>query len=1090
MRSGNLNFSVPLLKAQGRHGASLGLGLSYNSQNWRQQNGGYAQKLGYDSGYGFGWKLQAGSIIQIDSTPGVISHYIFTDSTGAEYRLDVNDGGYWWGKEGVYVAYDAGSSRLRFMDGTFWEMSSISATTEPDSGTRYPTKVQDSNGNFISLEYKPGSGQGGINSSSRISTIKDIRSSPGNAYTFTYDGSQHLTSIAANIPTGENYSFTYTASAALAAPFGACQPPGGCGSAQMLQSFKATGPSLTHSFEYGTNGAGELTTVTLPYKGELRWTHGDSIQYSNGQKLREVKTRQLVKQSGAAATTYTLQYDTSSANPFHFWSKVKDPNGVSEKTWLFGFTQADTTTFYAGLVLYQQETVQGSGALLRNTHFFWSQDASPHLNRYIGVTETTIDPGMSYEKLLRNEQVLDIYGNVTSSKTFNFNNTSTPLIQQTFTYQTGGAYAQRFIFNRQTGSTTTHVPTGATTVTAATYDNYPGNSVTPRSGLDLHDTANYGQYMTVRGNRTGGGIANGYYSTTSYDVTGFATGGANGNTNTAATPDAKNVAATTITPNYDSTKAMTAGFNSVYQITSVGGPNGASTSIGYDANARPANTTGPNGSTTFFVYDDVNRWKKATTNNRWVKTYFDGFGRTIKEETGYGASTVVATVDTEYDSCGCSPLGKMKRVSRPYSGGTPIWTTYNYDSQGRVLSVVLPNNMGATTYAYEGNTTKVTQPGGSPAVGKWKKHEVDAVGNLVKVTEPDPASPATQTFVTTYTHNDKGLILTVAMTRPTGTQTRTFTYDANGKVLTATNPETGTVTNTYDQQTGLLQSRVDAKQNRVEYSYDAYKRVTLIKRFEWVVPSWPPNSPGSLVERSEQRTVFQYDSNSEAGFDPVNLAGRLAFVETYAKRGGAAWNAPGGGNAWETMTFREMYSYTTAGQMAKKRLKMSGRYSPAHALATDFLESSYTFDSEGRMTGQTYPAAHGLLDSFETAGASYTYGFDAMGRPNTMTRARASALISNVTYNAASQPTAISTSNPQVNGESRAYNVLGQLTSLTTGSMRFEYDFSATANDGRITTQRTYSGSTQIESISYSYDSLNRLANANGGSWTAGYSYL
>jgi hypothetical protein len=116
------------------------------------------------------------------------------------------------------------------------------------------------------------------------------------------------------------------------------------------------------------------------------------------------------------------------------------------------------------------------------------------------------------------------------------------------------------------------------------------------------------------------------------------------------------------------------------------------------------------------------------------------------------------------------------------------------------------------------------------------------------------------------------------------------------------------------------------------------------------------------------------------------------------------------------------------------------------------------------MTGQTYPAAHGLLDSFETAGASYTYGFDSMGRPNTMP-----GYITGVTYNAASQPTAISTSNPQVNAEARAYNVLGQLTSLTTGAMRFEYEFSATANDGRITTQRTYSGSTQIESISYSY---------------------
>ena len=88
-----------------------------------------------------------------------------------------------------------------------------------------------------------------------------------------------------------------------------------------------------------------------------------------------------------------------------------------------------------------------------------------------------------------------------------------------------------------------------------------------------------------------------------------------------------------------------------------------------------------------------------------------------------------------------------------------------------------------------------------------------------------------------------------------------------------------------------------------------------------------------------QRFVYDYDANGDAGFGAQNVAGRLAYVETYSKRGGAAWNAPGGGNAWETMTFREMYSYTAGGLMTKKRLKASGRYSP---VATDFLESSYT----------------------------------------------------------------------------------------------------------------------------------------------------
>lgn len=63
--SGNVNYSVPLLKAQGRGGLSLALGLTYNSQNWRMDSspsGPLYWKLGDDIGYGFGWSLSAGSL--------------------------------------------------------------------------------------------------------------------------------------------------------------------------------------------------------------------------------------------------------------------------------------------------------------------------------------------------------------------------------------------------------------------------------------------------------------------------------------------------------------------------------------------------------------------------------------------------------------------------------------------------------------------------------------------------------------------------------------------------------------------------------------------------------------------------------------------------------------------------------------------------------------------------------------------------------------------------------------------------------------------------------------------------------------------
>jgi hypothetical protein len=75
-------------------------------------------------------------------------------------------------------------------------------------------------------------------------------------------------------------------------------------------------------------------------------------------------------------------------------------------------------------------------------------------------------------------------------------------------------------------------------------------------------------------------------------------------------------------------------------------------------------------------------------------------------------------------------------------GSRHIWNclaaTYSYDCLGRTLSVSLPGGSGTTTYAYQGNTTTVTEP-----AGKWKKFTPDALGNLIQVTEPNPRAAPT-----------------------------------------------------------------------------------------------------------------------------------------------------------------------------------------------------------------------------------------------------------------------------------------------------------------------------------------------------------
>jgi hypothetical protein len=116
---------------------------------WRQDSGAETL-LGQDVGYGLGWKLQAGSITPIWNGTSNIDHYLFTDSSGAEYSLSVNNGNVWTSLEGSYVTYDANANRLYSTDGSFWSMGSQSASGEQDSGTLYPTLIEDSNGNQLS----------------------------------------------------------------------------------------------------------------------------------------------------------------------------------------------------------------------------------------------------------------------------------------------------------------------------------------------------------------------------------------------------------------------------------------------------------------------------------------------------------------------------------------------------------------------------------------------------------------------------------------------------------------------------------------------------------------------------------------------------------------------------------------------------------------------------------------------------------------------------------------------------------------------------------------------------------------------------
>ena len=304
------------------------------------------------------------------------------------------------------------------------------------------------------------------------------------------------------------------------------------------------------------------------------------------------------------------------------------------------------------------------------------------------------------------------------------------------------------------------------------------------------------------------------------------------------------------------------------QLTAtVSGPDIASrtTSAGYDANGRfqtsatnalahsesyetdarfgaATKLTGPNALDTTWTYDGFGRKTKEVradgTETRWTyelcaaqcpsggvylasaqdfitssgapttaKTieYFDKLNRVFRSETeGFDGTPVY--VDTEFTA-----RGEVHRVSKPYFQGTPaqdiLWTTYAYDTVGRLTSVTLPDG-GVESTAYDGLTTTLTN-----ALTQTSVRVENALGELVSATD-------NLAGVTTYSYDPFG---NLTETDAAGVVT-TMTYDVRGLKLTMDDPDMGDWSYDYNAL-GELTSQTDAKLQVTAMAYDVLGRM-------------------------------------------------------------------------------------------------------------------------------------------------------------------------------------------------------------------------------------------------------------------------
>lgn len=541
--------------------------------------------------------------------------------------------------------------------------------------------MMDSNGNYISIAYKPGINRGtDINTSSRIDKIWDVRAGGAPTYTptfqFNYDSSLHLTSINNSISTGEAYTFSYPSAQTLVSPFSGTS----FGSVKMLASLTATTNSLTQTFTTDTSGT--LTKVAFPYGGYLRWQHAN-YTYLGTRLQPEVQNRYL-SADGSTEATFPIARDSSdTGRTVHNYAVLTDPT-LGDKRWFFNTNAANANI---GLLSYREER-SGSTVKVR-TDYTWTTSGSGPL---LASIKTTADPGGSQIEKTQ-AWTYTSAGNLSDFKIYQFNSTSTIARQFQYTYLTNSNYTSRYILDRRLTSSVAGTVNGSwqcpVTVSTIAYDASGCSGYTTLAnvtGAFNHDDTNYGTGFNYRGNPTYAGGLNAT-SCAAYDVL--------GNSPTQLDAEGRTHNAT-FGYNYTVPTATSMGiygesavFNSFLGLTQKTTLDGTD-AIRYDSSARPSQTTSELGVVTTYTYTTSPPSVTATTNGRWSKTTLDGLGRTIKVESGDTSGTK-NVAETEYTFAGLSPVAVVYRTSLPHAPGTSArWTTYTYDALGRTLAFKPP----------------------------------------------------------------------------------------------------------------------------------------------------------------------------------------------------------------------------------------------------------------------------------------------------------------------------------------------------------------------------------------------------------------
>ena len=199
--------------------------------------------------------------------------------------------------------------------------------------------------------------------------------------------------------------------------------------------------------------------------------------------------------------------------------------------------------------------------------------------------------------------------------------------------------------------------------------------------------------------------------------------------------------------------------------------------------------------------------------------------------------------------------------SRP-GDGLDFATTYTYDALNRP-QIVQTADASQTATSYSGNTTTVADQ-----TGRKRVYTYDALGRLTSVVE----DPTGANLLTSYGYDALGDLKSVSQSA----QTRTFSYDSLQRLLSSTQPESGTINYQYDGA-GNLVWRSDARGEETCYAYDATNRLRQKIYFSGSIAAAQTGNCAAIPVSallSTPAVTYAYDNNAAV---PYSM-GRLTQV--------------------------------------------------------------------------------------------------------------------------------------------------------------------------------------------------------------------